>query len=174
MLDVLNWARDTADGGTLRRLGVQRRGYVLATIHRPQNTDDLTRLRQILDALNALAEPVVFPAHPRTRHAIARTDWRPASSVCVIPPVGYRDMIALAEGARVVATDSGGLQKEAYWLGVPCLTLRDETEWVETLEAGGIASLVATPTPSSRPRRPSPPRPPGRPSMAMAARRPAA
>jgi UDP-N-acetylglucosamine 2-epimerase len=136
MLDVLNWARRTPDRGVLHHLGVHRRAYVLATVHRSQNTDDVDRLRGILDALNTLDEPVVFPAHPRTRKAIAGTDWRPATKVRVIPPVGYRDMVALVEGARLVATDSGGLQKEAYWLGVPCLTLRDETEWVETVATG--------------------------------------
>jgi UDP-N-acetylglucosamine 2-epimerase len=136
MLDVLEWARGAKDSSIMHRLGVKEGAYVLATVHRSGNTDDDSRLRRILKALDALEEPVVFPVHPRTRNAIARLEWSPAPRVQVIPPVGYLEMLALAEGARVIATDSGGLQKEAYWLGVPCVTLRDETEWVETVAAG--------------------------------------
>jgi UDP-GlcNAc3NAcA epimerase len=136
MLDVLEWARGVKDSSILHRLGVKEGGYVLATVHRSGNTDDDARLRRILTALDALDEPVVFPVHPRTRCAMTRLDWLPGREVRVIPPVGYLEMVALAAGARLVATDSGGLQKEAYWLGVPCATLREETEWVETVAAG--------------------------------------
>jgi UDP-N-acetylglucosamine 2-epimerase len=86
--------------------------------------------------MNAVDEVVVFPAHPRTRKAIAAMDYRLQSHVRLIDPLGYFEMVALTSSARLVLTDSGGLQKEAYWLGVPCITLRDETEWVETVEAG--------------------------------------
>jgi UDP-N-acetylglucosamine 2-epimerase len=139
MLDVLNWARDrvAATGSDiLDRLGVKNGSYVLATIHRSENTDDLARLSTILAALNALDEPVVFPVHPRTRKVMAGANAQLGSHVRVIDPIGYVDMVALTAGARLIVTDSGGLQKEAYWLRVPCLTLRDETEWVETVDAG--------------------------------------
>jgi UDP-N-acetylglucosamine 2-epimerase len=139
MLDVLNWARERVDATppqTFRRLGVARKGYLLATVHRSENTDDLARLTSIVSALNSLDEPIVFPVHPRARKALACTSSRLGAHVHVIDPVGYLEMIALTASARLVLTDSGGLQKEAYWLGVPCLTLRAETEWVETVDAG--------------------------------------
>jgi UDP-GlcNAc3NAcA epimerase len=139
MLDVLMWARQRAEARpseTLSRLGLRRKGYLLATVHRSENTDDLKRLTSILGALNALVEPIVFPVHPRTRKAIAESNLRLGPDVHLVEPVGYLEMVALTDSARCVLTDSGGLQKEAYWLGVPCITLRDETEWVETVEAG--------------------------------------
>jgi UDP-GlcNAc3NAcA epimerase len=139
MLDVLNWARqrfETTPPEILDRLGLKERSYVLATVHRSENTDDPARLSGIMKAFNALDEPVIFPVHPRTRRVIIEAGWQPESHVQMVDPVGYLDMVALAGAARLVLTDSGGLQKEAYWLGVPCLTLRDETEWVETVETG--------------------------------------
>ena len=139
MLDVLNWAKERAEAkrsDVLGRLGLKEQAYVLATVHRSENTDDVTRLSRILTALNGLPEPVVFPVHPRARRVIKETDWRPKRHVELIEPVGYIEMIALAGSARLIVTDSGGLQKEAYWLGVPCLTLREETEWVETVASG--------------------------------------
>jgi UDP-GlcNAc3NAcA epimerase len=139
MLDVLNWAKQRVDRNppeVLHRLGLGKRSYLLATVHRSENTDDLSRLSSILDAFNALDEPVVFPVHPRTRKAIASGNYRVAPLVQLIDPVGYLEMVTLTDSARLVLTDSGGLQKEAYWLGVPCVTLREETEWVETVEAG--------------------------------------
>ena len=105
-------------------------------MHRSENTDDPSRLSSIVTAFNALDEPVVFPVHPRTRKAIAGAGCQLGPHVQLIDPVGYLDMVALTGSARLVLTDSGGLQKEAYWLGVPCVTLRDETEWVETVESG--------------------------------------
>lgn len=139
MLDVLNWAAPRARARTpemLHRLGVTKKAYVLATVHRSANTDDLARLADILSAFDRLDEPVVFPVHPRTRRAITGLACPLKPHIQLIDPVGYIDMVALAASARLVLTDSGGLQKEAYWLGVPCLTLRDETEWVETVAAG--------------------------------------
>ncbi|MEN6311944.1 MAG: UDP-N-acetylglucosamine 2-epimerase, partial [Acidobacteriota bacterium] len=139
MLDVLNWARPRAEAlapEILGRLGLTAGHYVLATIHRSENTDDGRRLAEILEGLNAVAGQVVFPVHPRTRKAMARSEMRPGPNIRMIEPVGYLEMAALSRSARMLMTDSGGLQKEAYWLGVPCLTLRDETEWVETVEAG--------------------------------------
>jgi UDP-N-acetylglucosamine 2-epimerase len=139
MLDVLNWAKlrlATQSPEILERLSLRKQHYFLATVHRSENTDDLARLSQILNAFNALDEQVVFPVHPRARKMITGAGLRVAGHVQLIDPVGYLDMVALASAARLVLTDSGGLQKEAYWLGVPCVTLRDETEWVETVEAG--------------------------------------
>lgn len=139
MLDVLNWSRQQLSAkpsGILERLGLKSRQYLLATVHRSENTDDRARLSQILDAFNSLDEPVVFPVHPRARKVMAEAGCRVDPHVQVIEPLGYLDMMALAGAARLILTDSGGLQKEAYWLEVPCLTLRDETEWVETVEAG--------------------------------------
>ena len=92
------------------------------------------RLRRIVDGLNRLDEPVVFPAHPRTRAALDGLELAP--HVELIDPLGYLEMTALVSNARVVVTDSGGLQKEAYWLGVPCVTARPSTEWVDTVEVG--------------------------------------
>lgn len=139
MLDVLNWARQRLNGQVpvvLNRLGVQEGQYLLATVHRSENTDDRSRLASILHGFNLLDEPVLFPVHPRARKMITDGGFELSSHVRLIDPVGYMDMVALAGAARLILTDSGGLQKEAYWLRVPCLTLRDETEWVETVEAG--------------------------------------
>jgi UDP-N-acetylglucosamine 2-epimerase len=139
MLDVLNWARQRAEAKPpeiLDRLGLSKKSYLLATVHRSENTDDPGRLLRILSVFNSLNEQIVFPIHPRTRKALAGTDYQPKSHLRLIDPLAYLDLVTLADSAAMVLTDSGGLQKEAYWLGVPCLTLREETEWVETVEAG--------------------------------------
>jgi UDP-GlcNAc3NAcA epimerase len=128
--------RARTESTVLGRLGLPERGYVLATVHRAENTNDPARLRNVLDAINALGERVVLPMHPRTTPAAAAIGWQPGANVTVIEPQGYLDMVRLEASARVVLTDSGGVQKEAFWLGVPCVTMRDETEWVETLAGG--------------------------------------
>lgn len=125
-----------ARSSVLERLGVAPGRYAVATVHRAENADDPDRLRGILGALERLDEPVVFPVHPRTRAAAEAMGWRPRARVRVVEPLGYLDMVRLVGAARVVLTDSGGLQKEAFWLGVPCVTLRGETEWVETVASG--------------------------------------
>jgi UDP-N-acetylglucosamine 2-epimerase len=121
----------------LRDLGLTTGGYVLATLHRPYNTDVPENLTNILRAFRELGEPVVFPVHPRTQQKIAELN-QPSdnSNVKMIEPVGYLDMLALEQNARMILTDSGGMQKEAYFFRVPCVTLRPETEWLETVEAG--------------------------------------
>ncbi len=129
----------------MRTLALEPGGYALATVHRAANTADPARLGDIVDALALLREPVVLPLHPRTAAALAATDIEIEPPVRVIEPVGYLDMIELQRNARVVLTDSGGVQKEAYLLSVPCVTLRDETEWVETL-AGGWNVLAGADT----------------------------
>jgi UDP-N-acetylglucosamine 2-epimerase len=114
--------------------------YLLATVHRPYNTDTPDNLRSILEAFGEISqqtgEPVILPLHPRTHQAMATSGLRPAPSIRLIEPVGYLDMLVLEQSARLILTDSGGIQKEAYCFAVPCITLRSETEWVETVEAG--------------------------------------
>jgi UDP-GlcNAc3NAcA epimerase len=109
--------------------------FALATVHRAENTDDLRRLGEIVEALESVAReicPVVWPVHPRTKKSLEAIGWKP-HAVTLIPPVGYLGMILLESRARCIFTDSGGVQKEAYFVHVPCITLRDETEWQETL-----------------------------------------
>ena len=110
--------------------------FALATVHRAENTDDPEKLREIVGALDQIARtisPVVWPVHPRTRKRLADIDC-PATAVTMMEPASYFDMLLLEGRARMVLTDSGGVQKEAYFFRVPCITLRDETEWEETLE----------------------------------------
>jgi UDP-N-acetylglucosamine 2-epimerase len=109
--------------------------YLLLTLHRPSNTEPES-LRRIAAALGRLGEPVAFPAHPRSATALGAHGVDLPANVRLLPPAGYLDFAALASQARVVLTDSGGVQKEAYWYGVPCVTLRTTTEWTETVEAG--------------------------------------
>jgi UDP-N-acetylglucosamine 2-epimerase len=109
--------------------------YLVATVHREANTRP-ERLARIVEGLNRLVEPVAFPVHPRTEQALRRDGLRLNENVLVLPPLGYLDFVALAAQARVIVTDSGGLQKEAYWYGIPCVTLRPSTEWVDTVEVG--------------------------------------
>jgi UDP-N-acetylglucosamine 2-epimerase len=124
----------------LRDLKLTPGDYLLATAHRVANTDNLDNLTGILEVLLQLDEQVVFPVHPRTRKQLTVLEGGGSnlddSKLRLIEPVGYLEMLMLEKNARVILTDSGGVQKEAYFLGVPCVTLRDETEWVETVEAG--------------------------------------
>jgi UDP-N-acetylglucosamine 2-epimerase len=117
-------------------LGVEPGRFVLATVHRASNTDDPSNLRNIVSALSRVAMPVVFPVHPRTKHAIDRLGLEFGSNVRVIPPVGYLDILRLEDGAEAIVTDSGGVTREAYFLERRCITLRDETEHVGTVSAG--------------------------------------
>lgn len=124
-------------GELLTKLGIVPKGYVLATIHRAENTDDLARLTAIVSALETVAAklPVVLPLHPRTQARMKAADLA-FDKVRTVPPVGYLDMVALESQAGLIATDSGGVQKEAFFYRVPCVTLRDETEWVELVDLG--------------------------------------
>jgi UDP-N-acetylglucosamine 2-epimerase (non-hydrolysing) len=121
----------------LDHLELGAREYHLATVHRPGNTDDPVRLTSIVDALRKIGD-VVFPCHPRAEKSLKKLGlWNDLrDDVNVIKPVGYLDMLILEKHAKKILTDSGGVQKEAYLLGIPCITLREETEWVETLEEG--------------------------------------
>lgn len=121
----------------LHELGLRPKEYYLATLHRAENTDDFERLSNIVDAFCEL-ENLVFPCHPRTEKFLKQFDlWdKITKEIKVIKPVGYLDMLMLEKNARKILTDSGGVQKEAYILKVPCITLRENTEWVETVEDG--------------------------------------
>ena len=123
----------------LDRLGLQPKDYALATVHRAENTDDSQRLKGIFQGLAELAEEglkVVLPLHPRTRKVLASVPLEVPGGLLLIDPVSYLDMLILEKNARVILTDSGGVQKEAFFFRVPCVTLREETEWVETVETG--------------------------------------
>ncbi len=167
MVDValLFQPRAQADVAPLLAVGVEPDGYVLATAHRAGNVDDAARLRRLVDLLLAVPEPVVLPLHPRTEARLRDAGWidelRAAGHVRIAPPLGYLAFTSLLCNARAVLTDSGGVQKEAYLAGVPCVTLRDTTEWVETVDVGwnvlvdldaaaALAALARTP-PSARP-----------------------
>lgn len=142
MYDVaLHHARRMLPGdGLIVQLGLKEKSYVLVTIHRQENTDHPERLAAIVGGLIATAQqiPVVWPVHPRTRRALQKAGLLKALSqqIKLIEPVGYLNMIQLEKFAALIATDSGGVQKEAFFYQVPCVTLRDETEWVELVEAG--------------------------------------
>lgn len=124
----------------LETLDLAPKHYLLATVHRPYNTDNPKNLRSILSAFVECGETVIFPVHPRTRVRMAEVGamemLKDVPQVRLIEPVGYLDMLMLEQNARLILTDSGGMQKEAYFFAVPCVTLRPETEWVETVEAG--------------------------------------
>ncbi len=141
----------------LERLELEPGGYVVATIHREANVE-AARLARIASGLDRIEEPVVFPAHPRTRTRLPAL----AQHVRLVDPLPYFDMTALVSQARVVVTDSGGLQKEAYWYGVPCVTPRPSTEWVDTVELGAnvlvdddpdrlVAAVASARMPAQRP-----------------------
>lgn len=121
----------------LKTLGLEPKTYAAATIHRAENTDDPERFARVVSWLEdaAAKQPIIMPAHPRTRKLMEKSGITP-KNVRIIEPLGYLDMAWLAHNASAICTDSGGLQKEAYFHRVPCVTLRDETEWVETIEAG--------------------------------------
>jgi UDP-N-acetylglucosamine 2-epimerase len=137
----------TRSSRVLTTLGLPRGGYAMATLHRPENVDDPGRLSGLVQALMRLPEPVVLPLHPRTRQRLEGTDLLVRLTGCtqVIAPLPYADMLALTASAGLVVTDSGGLQREAYLLDVPCVVVRPCTEWPELVAAG--ASVLA-PTPA--------------------------
>jgi len=126
-------------GRRSRILGVLSQGpheYYLATVHRACNTDDIARLKSLLKTFGLLKRPVIFPVHPRTTKAISANKIRVRPNVIMIDPVSYIDMLMLEKHACAILTDSGGMQKEAHFFHVPCVTLREETEWVETVSSG--------------------------------------
>lgn len=152
MLDVALYhgERVQAEGGVLAQLGLGSGGYILATVHRAENTDHPQRLEAIVEALIQTSSilPIVWPLHPRTRDVLQQSGKLKnlADRVHLIDPVGYLDMVQLEKYAALIVTDSGGVQKEAFFYQVPCVTLRDETEWVELVEGGW--NRLAQPTSS--------------------------
>ena len=144
MYEALRHAVAVAErrSGILPKLRLVPGEYALATIHRAENTDDPQRLGRLMAALREISGrmPVLFPVHPRTRGKLQALALSPdvagSGDLRLLDPVGYLDMVRLEAGAAVILTDSGGIQKEAYWLRVPCVTLREETEWVETVQQG--------------------------------------
>ncbi len=120
----------------MSELGLEPKSYYLATVHRAENTDDPARLAGICEAFGQVDRPIVLPLHPRTKKTLGESLTSLGRRVRLIDPVAYLDMLTLEKNSRMILTDSGGVQKEAYWFGVPCVTLRDETEWVELVTAG--------------------------------------
>ena len=165
MYDAVLWAVERSDeevaSAILSRLGIASKKYLLATVHRASNTDNAQNLAAIVSALTASGEKVVFPVHPRTRKALDAAKIRLGDNVTAIEPISYLEMLAVEAHARAILTDSGGVQKEALWLAVPCITMRDETEWVETVECGWnvltgtdpqrILAALQAPRPASAP-----------------------
>lgn len=137
------------DSRILSALGICAEKYILATIHRAENTDSIARLSAIMRGISAVAKEikVIMPLHPRTRRII-KNFGLDVSAIKIIDPVGYLDMVSLEKNAVGIVTDSGGVQKEAYFYRVPCITLRDETEWVELVEAGW--NLLSPPASAKR------------------------
>ncbi len=138
MYDSVLFNVKLAESGStiLHRLGVTPKEYYLATVHRAENTDDPKRLAGIIDAFGNINRPIVWPIHPRTRKILGDKLSSITGNVRIIDPVPYLDMLKLEKNSRIILTDSGGVQKEAYWFEVPCVTLRDETEWVELVDIG--------------------------------------
>ena len=140
MVDAMNHNRAIAEERSriLEDAGVRPGEYLVVTVHRPSNTDSRENMAAIIGALGEAGVPVVFPVHPRTRKFLLGYDLLAAmpENIRITEPLGYLDMLRLMAHAKKILTDSGGVQKEAYMLGVPCITLRENTEWVETVEAG--------------------------------------
>lgn len=140
MYDAILWAREVAqnESSILNQLDVTDSEFILATVHRAGNTGEQTKLRAIVDGLAATTKPVVLPVHPRTEKQLKEYGmWDDATEKLELTdPVGYLDFVRLIDGASQVATDSGGVQKEAFYLDTPCVTMREETEWIETVESG--------------------------------------
>ena len=147
MVDALEYNRGISEkrSDIIERLGLQERNYLVLTVHRPSNTDSRENMENIISAIGESGRKTIFPVHPRTRKYLEEYGLlkNSPSNLILTEPLGYLDMIRLMRHAEKILTDSGGIQKEAYILGVPCITIRDTTEWVETLE-GGWNVLVGT------------------------------
>jgi UDP-GlcNAc3NAcA epimerase len=136
LLHALSIAKEQSH--ILDQLNIEPKGYDLLTLHRAETTDDPQRLEEVITFVNEISTqtPVIFPMHPRMAKAYARVHKHFAKNVSIIEPLGYFDLLKALENACRLLTDSGGMQKEAYWLQIPCITLRDQTEWVETVQSG--------------------------------------
>jgi UDP-GlcNAc3NAcA epimerase len=138
MYDAINLFKKRAKDVSkiVEKLDLAPESYILSTIHRAENTNSVERLTSILNALSTCGKKIVLPLHPRTKKFIEEYNLHVGDNLKIIDPVGYLDMISLQENSQKIVTDSGGVQKEAYFLKKPCITMRDETEWVETVENG--------------------------------------
>jgi UDP-GlcNAc3NAcA epimerase len=140
MHDTILYARNIArtKSSILSDLNIKEHEYSVLTLHRAENTDDRDRLNLMIEFVNDTGNgtPVIFPIHPRTRKMYESANEVFSPNIKIIEPLGYFDLIHLLNNARLLMTDSGGMQKEAFWLGIPCITLREETEWMETIESG--------------------------------------
>jgi UDP-GlcNAc3NAcA epimerase len=137
MYDASLFYRDRArQPDFFKKIKLVNENYILTTVHRAENTDDRSRLTAIVEGLGQTKYPVILPLHPRTRARLDEFNIIPPSNLFIVEPVGYLEMVWLETHAAMIATDSGGVQKEAYFFGKPCVTLRDETEWVELIESG--------------------------------------
>lgn len=134
---ILHFTKIAKEKSTiLESMELREKDFILCTIHRAENTNDINRLKAIFNALNNSKELIVLPLHPRTLKYVSDYGITISDNVRIIEPIGYLDMVRLESTAKKIVTDSGGVQKEAFFLGVPCITMRDETEWVETIENG--------------------------------------
>ena len=146
MYDAALFYRDRAlEPSWFKDMALKEDGFVLATVHRAENTDDPARMLGILTGLGQCGLPVVLPLHPRTRGKLRELGLTVPGNIRLVEPVGYLEMVWLEAHCRIIATDSGGVQKEAYFHGKPCVTLRDETEWVELVETGWNVLVGADP-----------------------------
>ena len=138
MYDAINLFKERAKeiSTIIKKLSLTKDSYILSTIHRAENTDNIKRLTSIISALSNSGKKIILPLHPRTKKFIEEYHLHVGDNIKIIDPVGYLDMISLQENAKKIVTDSGGVQKEAYFLKKPCITMRDETEWVETVQNG--------------------------------------
>lgn len=138
MYDAINLFKERAKKAStiIEKFDLAPNSYVLSTIHRAENTNSIERLTSILSALSSCGKKILLPLHPRTKKFIEEYHLHIGDNIKIIDPVGYLDMISLQENSQKIVTDSGGVQKEAYFLKKPCITMRDETEWVETVENG--------------------------------------
>jgi UDP-GlcNAc3NAcA epimerase len=154
MADALAFNRTIAEKESkiLERLELKKRSYLVMTVHRPVNTDNRKNMESILSVISAAGKPVVFPLHPRTKKCLHEYGLleRRKENILLTKPLGYLDMLQLMAHASKILTDSGGMQKEAYLLGVPCITLRENTEWIETLKGGWNMLVGADVTKISR------------------------
>ena len=137
---LIQWRRPIEASGVLNRLGLKPEGYIVLTTHRAENVDDRSRLSEILSAVEATKTLTVFPVHPRTKKNLIDfglwSKMKRSNNILAVDPLDYIDMLSLVKSSRLLLTDSGGMQKEAFLLKVPCLTLREETEWQETVDVG--------------------------------------
>ncbi|WP_291632268.1 non-hydrolyzing UDP-N-acetylglucosamine 2-epimerase [Clostridium sp.] len=134
---TINFSKVSKEKSTIMdHLNLNHEEFILTTIHRAENTNDINRLKNIIDALNESGEKIVLPLHPRTKKYMDDYKFKFKNHIKIIEPVGYLDMISLELHCKKILTDSGGVQKEAFFMKKPCVTMRDETEWVETVENG--------------------------------------